>query len=55
VVQTKDGRQLVKIVEPGNRPGEVTLVSVNAATPIEQNVAIEWVAPVTWVKLRPRA
>lgn len=54
VVQTKDGRQLVKIVEPGNRPGEVTLVSVNAARPIEQNVAIEWVAPVTWVKLRPR-
>jgi len=54
VVQTKDGRQLVKIVEPGNAPGEVTLVSVNSATPIEQNVAIEWVAPVTWVKLRPR-
>lgn len=54
VVQTKDGRQLVKIVEPGNRAGEVTLVSVNAATPIEQNVAVEWVAPVTWVKLRPR-
>ncbi len=54
VVQTKDGRQLVKIVEPGNAPGQVTLVSVNAATPIEQNVAVEWVAPVTWVKLRPR-
>jgi len=54
VVQTKDGRQLVKIVEPGNKSGEVTLVSVNAATPIEQNVAVEWVAPVTWVKLRAR-
>jgi phage repressor protein C with HTH and peptisase S24 domain len=55
VVQTKDGRQLVKIVESGNKAGEVTLVSVNATTPIEQNVAVEWVAPVTWVKLRPRA
>ena len=55
VVQTKDGRQLVKIVEPGNVAGEVTLVSVNAATPIEQNVPVEWVAPVTWVKLRPRS
>ena len=54
VVQTKDGRQLVKIVEPGNAVGEVTLVSVNSATPIEQNVAVEWVAPVTWVKLRSR-
>lgn len=54
VVQTKDGRQLVKIVEPGNVAGEVTLVSVNSATPIEQNVPVEWVAPVTWVKLRPR-
>ena len=54
VVQTKDGRQLVKIVEPGIADGQVTLVSVNAATPIEQNVPIEWVAPVTWVKLRPR-
>lgn len=54
VVQTKDGRQLVKIVEPGSRIGEVTLVSVNSSTPIEQNVAVEWVAPVTWVKLRSR-
>jgi phage repressor protein C with HTH and peptisase S24 domain len=54
VVQTKDGRQLVKIVEPGNKAGLVTLVSVNSATPIEQNVAVEWVAPVTWVKLRQR-
>jgi phage repressor protein C with HTH and peptisase S24 domain len=54
VVQTKDGRQLVKIVEPGNAVDEVTLVSVNSATPIEQNVAVEWVAPVTWVKLRFR-
>lgn len=54
VVQTKDGRQLVKIVEPGNAVGEVTLVSVNSATPIEQNVPVEWVAPVTWVKLRSR-
>ncbi|GAB4390982.1 MAG: hypothetical protein Tsb0032_00170 [Kiloniellaceae bacterium] len=54
VVQTKDGRQLVKIVEPGNADGQVTLISVNSATPIEQNVPVEWVAPVTWVKLRPR-
>lgn len=54
VVQTKDGRQLVKIVEPGNKAGLVTLVSVNSATPIEQNVPVEWVAPVTWVKLRQR-
>ncbi|WP_422366362.1 helix-turn-helix domain-containing protein [Pelagibius sp.] len=54
VVQTKDGRQLVKIVEPGNSAGEVTLVSVNSSTPIEHNVPVEWVAPVTWVKLRPR-
>src|SRR3546814_9903429 len=53
-VQTKDGRQLVKIVEPGNRPGAATLVSVNAATPITQNVANEWVAPVTGVTLRQR-
>lgn len=55
VVQTKDGRQLVKIVEPGSVAGEVTLISVNATTPIEHNVPIEWVAPVSWVKLRPRS
>ncbi len=54
VVQTKDGRQLVKIVEPGSNSGEVTLISVNASTPIEHNVPVEWIAPVTWVKLRPR-
>lgn len=55
VVQTKDGRQLVKIVEPGNVAGEVTLISVNATTPIEHNVPVEWVAPVSWVKLRSRS
>lgn len=55
VVQTKDGRQLVKIVEPGSVAGEVTLISVNASTPIEHNVPVEWVAPVSWVKLRPRS
>ena len=55
IVQTEDGRQLVKIVEPSGSPGKVTLVSVNSSTPIEQNVAVEWIAPVTWVKLRPRS
>jgi phage repressor protein C with HTH and peptisase S24 domain len=52
VVQTLDGRKLVKLLERGSRPGVFTLVSVNSSIPIEHDVELEWVAPVVWHKLR---
>ncbi|HEX9835765.1 MAG TPA: S24 family peptidase [Alphaproteobacteria bacterium] len=52
VVQTADGRKLVKILERGSRPGVFTLVSVNAAVPIEHDVVLDWIAPVVWHRLR---
>ncbi len=52
VVQTVDGRKLVKLLERGSRAGVFTLVSINAAVPIEHDVELEWIAPVVWHKLR---
>jgi phage repressor protein C with HTH and peptisase S24 domain len=52
LVHTEDGRKLVKIVERGSREGRLTLISVNAAYPIETDVTVRWAAPITWVKLR---
>ena len=52
VVETRDGRKLVKILERGSRPGVFTLVSVNSSVPIEQDVELDWIAPVVWHRLR---
>lgn len=52
LVHTSDGRKLVKIVERGAREHTVTLISVNAAYPIETDVPFKWIAPITWAKLR---
>lgn len=50
VAQLSDGRLLVKTIRPGLSPGFWTLLSANA-DPIE-DVAIEWVAPIDWIKPR---
>jgi len=50
VAQLSDGRLLVKTIRPGLSPGLWTLLSANA-DPIE-DVAIEWVAPIDWIKPR---
>jgi transcriptional regulator with XRE-family HTH domain len=52
VVQTRDGRKLVKILVRGDRPGRFTLASVTAAAPEEREVELEWVAPVVWHRLK---
>ncbi len=52
VVQTADGRKLVKLLERGSRPGVFTLVSINASVPIEHDVELDWIAPVIWHRLR---
>lgn len=50
VAQLADGRLLVKTLRPGLSPGLWTLLSANA-DPIE-DVAVEWVAPIDWIKPR---
>lgn len=52
VVRLRDGRTVLKRVEPGSKKGMLTLRSYNPATPLMIDSKIEWVAPVTWV--RPR-
>lgn len=50
VAQLADGRLLVKTIRPGLSAGLWTLLSANA-DPIE-DVAVEWVAPIDWIKPR---
>ena len=52
VVQTRDGRKLVKILARSGRRGKFNLISVNAAVPEEREVELEWVAPVVWHRLK---
>lgn len=48
-VRTKDGRTLVKMIEPGTEPGRWTLNSMNASTAPIRNVEIEWAAPIAHI------
>ncbi|MEE8607182.1 MAG: helix-turn-helix domain-containing protein [Nitrospiraceae bacterium] len=50
VVRLRDGRTLIKRLEPGGHDGTFTLRSYNLAVKIMSDVEIEWVAPVVWVK-----
>lgn len=52
VVQTRDGRKLVKVLERGRKRGTFNLVSVNDSVPTERDVELEWVAPVVWHRLK---
>lgn len=52
VVALASGELVVKLCEKGSRKGTLTLISINTQTPAMQNVAIQWAAPITWI--RPR-
>jgi phage repressor protein C with HTH and peptisase S24 domain len=52
VVQTRDGRKLVKILARSGKRGKFNLISVNASVPEEREVELEWVAPVVWHRLK---
>lgn len=52
VVQTRDGRKLVKVLERGRKRGTFNLVSINDTVPTERDVELEWVAPVVWHRLK---
>jgi phage repressor protein C with HTH and peptisase S24 domain len=50
VVRTADGRNFVKILRRGTRPGRFNLRSYNSAVDDIEDVALAWVAPVAWIK-----
>jgi phage repressor protein C with HTH and peptisase S24 domain len=50
VVETADGRHLVKMVRKGTRPGLFTLQSYNRLYDDIENVSLAWAAPVRWIK-----
>lgn len=50
VVRLRDGRTLLKRVEPGSRRGVFSLRSYNPAMPTIPDAPVEWVAPVVWVR-----
>lgn len=50
VVRLADGRVLVKVLRHGSAKGLYTLLSLNA--PDIEDVAVEWAAPIDWIKPR---
>lgn len=50
VVRLEDERVLVKTLRRGSEPGLFTLASLNA--PDIEDVAVQWAAPIDWVKPR---
>lgn len=50
VVKLEDDRVMVKTVRRGSKKGLYTLVSLNA--PDIEDVAIQWAAPIDWIKPR---
>jgi hypothetical protein len=48
VVQTLDGRRLLKTIRPGSKKGHFTLISFNAP-PLEDE-QVEWASPVVWTR-----
>ncbi len=50
IIRTATGDSFVKVLRPGAGRGLFTLRSYNHAYPDIENIALEWVAPVVWVK-----
>jgi len=48
IVQTEDGRLLLKVIQPGSEPGRYVLLSVNPAIPPMVNVELHTVAAIDW-------
>ena len=45
ILETEEGRALVKKVMPGREPGTFDLVSINPTWPVEYGVRLKWAAP----------
>ena len=49
-IRTTRGKNYLKILKQGTRPHHFTLRSYNTAVDDIENVQLEWVAPVVWIK-----
>lgn len=54
VVQVKNGKRYVKLLQAGSRRGRYTLASVNPAFEPMIDQALDWVGPIEWVHKRQR-
>lgn len=54
VVQVKNGKRLVKLLQPGARRGRYTLVSINPVFAPLEDQQVDWVGPIEWVNKRRR-
>ena len=52
IISLQDGRQFVKRLKKGSSEGLYTLVSSNPRERDIEDVTIEWVAPIAWIKPR---
>lgn len=50
VLQTADGETLIKILDKGTRPERFTLRSYNPLSKPLENVAVDWAAPIIWIR-----
>lgn len=50
VVETRDGKRFIKILQRGTVPGKYNLRSYNGTSRDIENVSIERVSPIVWVK-----
>jgi phage repressor protein C with HTH and peptisase S24 domain len=52
VVQVRNGKRFVKLIQPGRQRGRFDLISFNPAFAPIENQPIEWVGPIEWVRKR---
>lgn len=50
VLRTADGDNLVKILAKGSKPGLFNLKSYNPLARELENIALEWAAPIVWIR-----
>jgi SOS-response transcriptional repressor LexA len=54
VIRTSKGEHYVKILRRGSRPNRFNLRSYNSAVDDIEDVALAWIAPVSWIKRQAR-
>lgn len=54
VLRTADNRNFVKILKRGSRPSRFTLKSYNPLVDDIEDVALQWAAPIAWIKRAAR-
>lgn len=52
VMQTRNRKRYVKLIQPGSKKGTFRLVSINPLYPPIEDQVLTWVAPIIWVKKR---